>query len=115
VTAIRLTVRTLLGRWYPGRAVDTDKEVGDVDHLKLFATPEAADEWFKENNPDDVVFEVIDRHKKRWGEYFGPAGLASEEKPAGADQRVSYCQSIHKRCRRPVQAAIAIARAAIRS
>jgi hypothetical protein len=44
-------------RWYPGRAVDTNKEVGDVDHLKLFATPEAADEWFKENNPDDVAFE----------------------------------------------------------
>jgi hypothetical protein len=30
-----------------------------------------------------------------------PAGLASEEKPAGADQRASYCQSIHKQCRRP--------------
>ena len=57
MTAIRLTVWTLLGRWYPGRAVDTDKEVGEVDHLKLFATPEAADEWFKENNPDDVAFE----------------------------------------------------------
>jgi hypothetical protein len=28
--------------------VDTSKEVGDVDHLKVFATPELADEWFKE-------------------------------------------------------------------
>ncbi len=26
--------------------VDTNKEVGDVDHLKVFATPELADEWF---------------------------------------------------------------------
>jgi hypothetical protein len=29
--------------------VDTNKEVGDVDHLKVFATQELADEWFKEN------------------------------------------------------------------
>ncbi len=27
--------------------VDTSKEVGDVDHLKVFATPELADEWLK--------------------------------------------------------------------
>ena len=27
--------------------VDTNKEVGDVDHLKVFATAEIADEWFK--------------------------------------------------------------------
>jgi hypothetical protein len=27
--------------------VDTNKEIGDVDHLKVFATPELADEWFK--------------------------------------------------------------------
>ena len=27
--------------------VDTNKEVGDVDHLKVFATPELADEWFQ--------------------------------------------------------------------
>jgi hypothetical protein len=36
--------------------VDTNKEVGDVDHLKVFATPELADEWFKENNPEGVAF-----------------------------------------------------------
>ena len=42
--------------------VDTSKEVGDVDHLKVFATPELADEWFKENDPEGVVFgyEVIE-------------------------------------------------------
>ena len=28
--------------------IDTNKQVGDVDHLKVFATPEAADEWFKD-------------------------------------------------------------------
>jgi len=42
--------------------VDTNKQVGDVDHLKVFATPEAADEWFKDNDPEGVVFgyEVIE-------------------------------------------------------
>jgi hypothetical protein len=37
--------------------VDTSKEVGDVDHLKVFATPELADEWLKENDPEGVAFE----------------------------------------------------------
>ncbi len=42
--------------------VDTNKEVGDVDRLKVFATPELADEWFKENDAEAVVFgyEVIE-------------------------------------------------------
>jgi hypothetical protein len=35
---------------------DTNKEVGDVDHLKVFATPELADEWFKENEPEGDAF-----------------------------------------------------------
>ena len=55
MTAIS-TVWTLLGRWYPGRAVDTNKEVGDVDQLKVFATLELADEWFTENDPQGVAF-----------------------------------------------------------
>ena len=37
--------------------VDTSKEVGDVDHLKVFATTEFADEWFKQNDPEGVAFE----------------------------------------------------------
>jgi len=46
--------------------VDTTKEVGDVDHLKVFATPELADEWFKENEPEGVVFRLRgDRGMKR--------------------------------------------------
>jgi integrase len=32
------------------------KEVGDVDHLKVFATEEAAERWFAENNPEGVAF-----------------------------------------------------------
>jgi hypothetical protein len=42
--------------------IDTNKEVGDVDHLKVFATAELADEWFKENDLEGVAFgyEVIE-------------------------------------------------------
>ncbi len=36
--------------------VDTNKEVGDRDHPKVFANPDAADVWFKENDPEGVVF-----------------------------------------------------------
>jgi len=52
VTAIS-TVWTLLGRWCPDRAVDTNQGI---------ATPELADEWFKETDPQGVVFsyEVIE-------------------------------------------------------
>jgi hypothetical protein len=42
--------------------VDTNKEVGDADHLKVFAGPDLAEAWFKENDPEGVAFEyeVID-------------------------------------------------------
>jgi hypothetical protein len=37
--------------------VDTSKEVGDVDHLKVFASADAADRWFAEHDPEGVAFE----------------------------------------------------------
>jgi hypothetical protein len=37
--------------------VDTTKDVGDVDHLKVFASENAAEEWFEENDPEGVAFE----------------------------------------------------------
>jgi hypothetical protein len=37
--------------------VNTSKEGGDVDHLKVFANEDAADAWFKENDPEGVAFE----------------------------------------------------------
>ena len=36
--------------------VDTSKQVGDEDHLKVFAS-EDANRWFAENDPDGVAFE----------------------------------------------------------
>lgn len=37
--------------------VETDKEVGDRDHLKVFATGGAAEKWFDDNDPTGVAFE----------------------------------------------------------
>jgi hypothetical protein len=37
--------------------VDTSKQVGDRDHLKVFATEVAAETWFQENDPKGVAFE----------------------------------------------------------
>jgi hypothetical protein len=36
--------------------VDTEHYVGHPDHLKLFANPEAAVQWFKQNDPEGVAF-----------------------------------------------------------
>jgi hypothetical protein len=36
--------------------VDTSKQVADPDHLKVYANADAADEWFKDNDPEGVVF-----------------------------------------------------------
>jgi hypothetical protein len=37
--------------------VTTSKQVGDKDHLKVFANEIAAEGWFRENDPERVAFE----------------------------------------------------------
>jgi hypothetical protein len=37
--------------------VDTSKEVGDPDHLKVFANADAADTWLEDNDPEGLAFE----------------------------------------------------------
>jgi hypothetical protein len=37
--------------------VDTSKEVGDKDHLKVFSNEDAAESWLQENDPEGVAFE----------------------------------------------------------
>ena len=36
--------------------VDTNKSVGDEDHLKIFATEDAAESWLQRNDPEGVAF-----------------------------------------------------------
>jgi hypothetical protein len=37
--------------------VNTSKHVGDPEHLKVFANPDAAETWLEENDPEGVAFE----------------------------------------------------------
>ena len=37
--------------------VDGSKQVGDRNHLKVFANPDAAEAWFAEYDPEGVAFE----------------------------------------------------------
>jgi hypothetical protein len=37
--------------------VDTSKQVGDKDHLKVFADQDAARQWFDEHDREGVAFE----------------------------------------------------------
>jgi hypothetical protein len=37
--------------------VNTSKQVGDADHLKVFSNVDAAEKWFEENDPEGVAFE----------------------------------------------------------
>jgi hypothetical protein len=37
--------------------VNTSKQVGDKDHLKVFASEDAAETWLQETYPEGVAFE----------------------------------------------------------
>ena len=37
--------------------VNTSKQIGDAEHIKVFATTDAAETWFAENDPEGVAFE----------------------------------------------------------
>jgi hypothetical protein len=37
--------------------VNTAEQLGDANHVKVFATIEAAEKWFEENDPEGVAFE----------------------------------------------------------
>lgn len=37
--------------------VDKSKQVGEPDHLKVFANQDAAETWFEENDTEGVGFE----------------------------------------------------------
>jgi hypothetical protein len=37
--------------------VDTAKQLGDADRVRVFANVDAAETWFEENDPEGVAFE----------------------------------------------------------
>ena len=46
--------------------VNTAKQVGDVDHIKVFSTVGAAETWFEENDPEGVAFEYNELNSLPW-------------------------------------------------
>ena len=39
-------------------SVNTSKQVGDADHIKVFANADAAETWFEENDPEGVSVSI---------------------------------------------------------
>ena len=37
--------------------VNASRQVGDAEHIKVFASQDAAETWFEENDPEGVAFE----------------------------------------------------------
>ena len=37
--------------------VNTSKQICDPEHIKVFASTDAAEAWFAENDPEGVAFE----------------------------------------------------------
>jgi hypothetical protein len=37
--------------------VNITKQVGDVEHITVFANQDAAETWFEENDPEGAAFE----------------------------------------------------------
>lgn len=37
--------------------VNTNQQVGDIEHIKVFPSVDAAETWFEENDPEGVAFE----------------------------------------------------------
>ena len=40
--------------------VNTSKQIGDVDHIKVFANADAAETWFEQNDPEAFEYEVLE-------------------------------------------------------
>ena len=49
--------------------VDTGKQVGDRDHLRVVASEIAAETWLQENDPEGVAFEYEVWSEPHWTEH----------------------------------------------
>jgi hypothetical protein len=56
--------------------VDTSKDVGDRDHLKVFADEAAAEAWFRKHDPEGVALvSGQSKQSRRWGLISGGFSL----------------------------------------
>jgi hypothetical protein len=62
--------------------VNTGKQVGDADHIKVFAYVDAAEKWFEENDPEGVAFEYPVLEASRFAPIRRkPSSRTSERRP----------------------------------
>ncbi|MET3996817.1 hypothetical protein [Bradyrhizobium sp. S3.9.2] len=72
--------------------MNTAKQVGDVEHLKVFATEDAAKDWLDENDPEGVAFEYdVIGPRRVWGH------LPAERKPPTEAALQARRQVVEKR------------------
>jgi hypothetical protein len=55
-----------------------DTKSDNHDHLKVFATPEAPDEWFKQNDPEERRFRIRSDGVTEIGALKGPDGIPGQ-------------------------------------
>ena len=68
--------------------VDTSKQVGDKDHLKVFANEDAMETWLAEHDPEDVAFGY---------QRLGVTGASLSVSPTGRGPSAGGYQSIFQR------------------
>ncbi|NOJ43361.1 hypothetical protein [Bradyrhizobium australiense] len=68
--------------------VNTGKQVGDAEHIKVFANQDAAETWFAENDPEGVAFEYEVLEYER-GRQLGRPGLLVIQAPPTRSRRRS--------------------------
>ena len=56
--------------------VNPSRQVGDVEHIKVFASEGAAERWFKANDPEGVAFEydVMEESAEQLDPFFESPG-----------------------------------------
>jgi hypothetical protein len=64
--------------------VNTSKQVGDAEHVKVFATTDAAETWFEENDPEGVPLST-----RFWSEPHRPQDRLCDVGNLGAGDRLA--------------------------
>jgi len=69
--------------------VNTGKQAGDKDHIKVFATQDAAEKWFEENDPEGVALEYEVLDKRAFADVDAPSGPVGRW-PASVNRRACH-------------------------
>ncbi len=72
--------------------VNTSKEVGEVDHLKVFANEEAMEKWFEENDP-----RAWHSNMRYWSEQYRPPHRHAHDADRGARGHLEFARALTPR------------------